>query len=56
MSAQDWVGLLATFSDHRALAPHQLTNLQAALCEAFEDLGGSVTVSHGMHAAFARRR
>jgi len=56
VSATDWVGLLGTFSDHRALAPQQLTTVQAALCEAIEDLGGSVTVSHGVHAAFARRQ
>jgi SAM-dependent methyltransferase len=53
VSATDWVGLLATFSDHRALPPRQLTNVQAALREAIEDLGGGVTVSHGVHAAFA---
>ena len=56
VNATDWVGLLGTFSDHRALAPQQLTTVQAALCEAIEDLGGSVTVSHGVHAAFARRQ
>jgi SAM-dependent methyltransferase len=55
VSATDWVGLLATFSDHRALVPQQLTTIQAALCEAIEDLGGNVAVSRGVHAAFAQR-
>ncbi|WP_329134931.1 methyltransferase domain-containing protein [Streptomyces sp. NBC_01476] len=55
VSATDWVGLLATFSDHRALTPQQLVTLQAALCKAIEDLGGSVAVSRGVHAAFAQR-
>lgn len=55
VGARDWVGLLATFSDHRALAPEQLGALQAALCEVIEGIGGSVEVSRGVHAAFARR-
>ncbi|SDO19916.1 class I SAM-dependent methyltransferase [Actinacidiphila guanduensis] len=55
VSATEWVGLLATFSDHRALAPENLTALQAALYEAIEDVGGSMAVSRGVHAAFARR-
>ncbi|WP_329172629.1 hypothetical protein [Streptomyces sp. NBC_01477] len=56
MSSTDWAGLVATFSDHRALAPERLTRLQAVLYEAIEDLGGSIAVSHGVRAAFATRR
>lgn len=54
-SATDWVGLLTTFSDHRALTPQQLQTVQAALLETMEDLGGDVAVSRGVHAAFAQR-
>jgi SAM-dependent methyltransferase len=56
VSAADRVGLLATFSDHQALAPRQLTDLQTRLHEVVDGLGGSVTVSHGVHAAFVQRR
>lgn len=56
IGADDWAGLVATFSDHRALAPDRLTTLQAALREAIQGLGGNVRVSRGVHAAFARRR
>jgi hypothetical protein len=55
VSATDWVGLLATFSDHRALTERQLTTVQAALRETVEDLGGKLAVSRGVHAAFAQR-
>ncbi|MFE2430599.1 class I SAM-dependent methyltransferase [Streptomyces sp. NPDC059373] len=56
VSATNWVGLVATFSDHRALTPQQLTTVQAALWGAIEELGGDVTVSRGVHAAFAQRQ
>ncbi|HEY1488647.1 MAG TPA: class I SAM-dependent methyltransferase [Micromonosporaceae bacterium] len=56
VSAANWAGLVATFSDHRALTPQRLTTVQTALGEAIEELGGSVTVTRGVHAAFARRR
>lgn len=56
VSADDWVGLIATFSDHQALEPGQLAALQRALHDAIEGLGGGVGVSRGVHAAFARRR
>ena len=55
VSADEWTGLVATFSDHRRLAPQVLTTVQAALYEAIEDLGGTITVSRGTQAAFARR-
>lgn len=56
VNAADWVGLVATFSDHRALTTQQLTAVQAALWKAIEELGGSVTVTRGVHAAFAKRQ
>jgi len=56
MSAERWIGLVGTFSDHRALTPQQLGTVQESLHEAFEGLGGNVTVSRGVHAAFAQRR
>ena len=55
VSAADWTGLIATFSDHRALTPAQLSTVQAALGAIIDDLGGHITVSRGVHAAFARR-
>jgi SAM-dependent methyltransferase len=55
VSATDWVGLVATFADHRALRPQQLTTVQAALHEVIDDLGGNVAVSRGVHAAFVQR-
>ena len=56
VNATDWAGLVGTFSDHRALAPQQLTTVQAALRETVEELGGHVAVVRGVHAAFAQRR
>jgi SAM-dependent methyltransferase len=56
MSAADWVGLAATFSDHAALAPAQLMTVHAALRDAIEELGGTVRVVRGVHAAFVQRR
>lgn len=56
ITATDWIGLVATFSDHRALMPAQLAAIQTALRGAIDELGGSVTVSRGVHAAFARRQ
>ena len=56
VSATNWAGLVATFSDHAALAPQQLMSVQAALWEAIEELGGTITVARGVHAAFAQRR
>ncbi len=55
VDADDWTGLVATFSDHCSLTPHQLAAVQAGLREAIDDLGGTITVSRGIRAAFARR-
>jgi SAM-dependent methyltransferase len=55
VSATDWIGLLATFSDHRALAPQELTTIQAALHNAIEGIGETIAVLRGVHAAFAQR-
>ncbi|MFD0731421.1 class I SAM-dependent methyltransferase [Planotetraspora mira] len=54
-SADEWVGLVATYSDHQRLGPERLTVLQRALHAAIENLGGIVR-SHGeTHVLLARR-
>lgn len=42
LSADEWVGMVATFSDHQRLGPERLTALQQALGAAIETLGGTV--------------
>jgi SAM-dependent methyltransferase len=55
LSAEEWVGLVATYSDHRRLGPERLAVLQDALYAAIENLGGTVR-SHGETYALLARR
>ncbi|GAA4591966.1 class I SAM-dependent methyltransferase [Planotetraspora phitsanulokensis] len=55
LSADEWVRLVATYSDHQRLGPERLALLQRALYEAIQGLGGAVR-SHGeTHVLSARR-
>ncbi|MDT7725095.1 MAG: hypothetical protein QOI21_1671 [Actinomycetota bacterium] len=42
LSADEWIGMAATFSDHQRLAPESLATLKEALHETIETLGGTV--------------
>jgi SAM-dependent methyltransferase len=55
LSADEWAGLVATYSDHQRLGPERLTVLQDALHAAIENLGGAVR-SHGETYALLARR
>jgi SAM-dependent methyltransferase len=46
LSADEWIGMAATFSDHQRLAPESLAALRKALHRTIEDLGGTVH-AHG---------
>jgi hypothetical protein len=46
LSADEWIGMAATFSDHQRLAPQRLATLKEALHETIETLGGAVQ-DHG---------
>ncbi|GAA4573264.1 class I SAM-dependent methyltransferase [Planotetraspora kaengkrachanensis] len=55
LSADEWVGLVATYSDHQRLGSERLAAVQRALREVIEDLGGVIR-SHGeTYVLFARR-
>jgi SAM-dependent methyltransferase len=55
LSADEWVGMLATLSDHRRLGRGRLTQLQAALRAAVVATGGSVDSMCGTYVWSARR-
>ena len=55
VSADDWVALLATFSDHQRLGQDRLTRLQDALREAIMSAGGVVRSTCGTYVWSARR-
>jgi hypothetical protein len=55
LSADDWIGLLATFSDHRALGPARLDALQQALHQAIQESGGVVRAACGTYVWSARK-
>lgn len=56
VTAAEWVGLVATFSDHQRLAPARLGDLSRALCEVIDALGGQVPVRCASYLVLARRR
>ncbi len=51
----DWLELLATFSDHQLLPEPARSELLAALGDAVDDLGGSLTVEYSTLLLLARR-
>lgn len=55
LDADQWAGLLGTFSDHTALGPAQLTSLQQALRAVIADSGGFVRAQCGTHLWLARK-
>jgi len=56
LTADEWVGMVTTFSDHQRLAPERLSALQRALWAAIETLGGTVHTRGGTYLRIARRR
>ena len=54
-SADDWVAMLATFSDHQRLGRERLSRLQDALRAAIKNAGGVVQSMCGKYVWSARR-
>lgn len=55
MTADEWVGFLATFSDHQQLGPARLADLQREVLIAIRAHANDVRVSGGTYTRFARR-
>ena len=55
MSAQEWVGMATTFSDHQRMGPQRLATLQQQLMTAIEKLGGTVRTRGGTCVRLVRR-
>ncbi|GII57990.1 methyltransferase type 11 [Planotetraspora thailandica] len=55
LTADEWVGLAGTFSDHQRLGPDRLAVLNQALRETIEVFGGAVHTRGEAYAIFARR-
>lgn len=55
LSAQEWLGMLRTFSDHRHLGPTRLTSLVDALGAVIDAHGGTVAARAGGLLLLARR-
>jgi len=55
LSADEWVGLAATVSDHQRLGPERLTTLLQALHAMIQTLGGTVHTHDETHVLLARR-
>jgi len=55
LTADEWVGMLATFSDHRRLGPDRLARLQTALRRTINDAGGSLRCMCGTYVWSAQR-
>jgi SAM-dependent methyltransferase len=56
ITGAEWTGLLATFSDHLALAPERRLRVLQKVAEVLDEFGGTVTSHWGTYAAFVRRR
>ncbi len=56
VTADHWAGLVATFSDHQALAPSRLAALQQGLRETITGFGGSIEAGCETYAIIAERR
>jgi hypothetical protein len=55
LTADEWVGMVTTFSDHQRMGPERLTALRQALRAAIERLGGAVYARGGTYVRLARR-
>lgn len=55
LSAEEWVAMVTTFSDHQTLAAERLGLLQQALRAAIEAVGGSVHTHGGTYLRLASR-
>jgi SAM-dependent methyltransferase len=55
LTADEWIGLVSTYSDHQRLGPHVLAKLGRALHAAIEARGGSVHAQGRTYSLFARR-
>jgi SAM-dependent methyltransferase len=55
VTAEEWVGMVTTFSDHQRLGAGPLAGLQQAIRDAIETVGGSVTTSGGTYVLLAHR-
>ncbi|MGH3672965.1 MAG: class I SAM-dependent methyltransferase, partial [Pseudonocardiaceae bacterium] len=55
LSADEWVGQAATFSDHQRLDPESLTTLMRALHATIDTLGGTVHAHGRTYVVLARR-
>jgi hypothetical protein len=55
LGADEWTGMLATFSDHARLGEPRLRDLQSALRRASEQAGGVVRSQCGTYVWMARR-
>jgi SAM-dependent methyltransferase len=55
LSAEEWVNMVSTFSDHQRMSPERLTELQQALRDAIEASGAPVHTRGGTYAILARR-
>lgn len=56
LSADDWLGLVSTFSDHQRLDPEQLAALTRELRATIEAAGGRLHARLETIALFTRRR
>jgi len=55
LTAEEWVGMVSTFSDHQRMGPERLTALEQALRAVIETLGGTVHARGGTYLRLARR-
>lgn len=55
LTADAWVALVATYSDHQRLGRERLASLQGALHETITRLGGTVRAHGGAYVRLARR-
>lgn len=55
LTADEWVGMVSTFSDHQRMAPERLASLHAALRTAIAKAGGEVHTRGGTYLMLARR-
>jgi hypothetical protein len=54
-TTDEWLGMVATVSDHLRLGPQRLETLLAALRAVVDDLGGTLHVRRETHLLLARR-
>jgi SAM-dependent methyltransferase len=55
LTAEEWVNMVSTFSDHQRMEPEQLSALRQALRTVIEKLGGTVHARGGTYLLLARR-